>query len=284
MLSKILVSIDSNQSSQHALTQISALARSEKSHLVLVSVIPPFEDGNLRFMGKKKVLDDLIASYKTALENAGNLAKEYGISQKSVLEEGEPFAKILSMAEKEHVDLIVVDTKSSILWGLIPNSSIAPKVVSQSVSDILVVPDKANLNLDRLLLAYDDSKSSMEALKRAIELSVAYGSELTIVKAYEVALEGFSYDQSIWNETSRKAKEALDDAGLIAQREGVRKVETVMRHGKASTEICELARKINAGLIIMGSRPKNILKKMLVENVMEKVIRNESVPVWIAKN
>jgi len=279
----MLVSIDSSAASLHALEEVSALARSEQSQLVLLSVVPSY-DGDLRLMGKKDVLVELKDSYIKALVNAENVAKAYNLNRKSVLQEGDPFSQILNLAENENVDLIVVDKKSSTFMDLVPVSAIDTKMISQSSADILVIPEDAPLNLDRILLAYDASEGAKVALKRSIDLSVTYGSELTIVTAFEVPLEGFNYEHNIWDKSYGDAMKLLDEAKKIAEEHGVRHIKTIKRHGKPSREICELARTIKAGLIILGFNHKNVIKKYLTENVMEQVIRNNSNPVWIAKS
>ncbi len=283
MISKMLVSIDGTESSQHALMQISPLARSEKSQLVLLSVVPSY-DGDLRIMGKRKVLSHLKNSYKEALVTAENTAKVHELNQKSILEEGEPFEEILGLANRENFDLIVVSNRSSLLGGFIPIAGNATKVVNHGNTDILVIPKQASLDLKHILLAYDDSNGAQKALKRAIDLSVAYGSKLTILTAYEVPQEEmYANSRDIWDRNYGEGMQLLKNAEKVAEKSGVRNLKTEIRRGSASWEICELARNIKAGLIIMGSNQKNILTKALKENVMKQVIRNESIPVWIAK-
>ena len=201
----------------------------------------------------------------------------------SILEEGEPHIRILELAKRERVDLIVVNKAGSLLGGLIPFSGMASIVAAQSNTDILVIPQNASLNLERILLAFDESAESEAALNRAIELSVAYGSELTIMNAFEVPLEGFSYKQEIWDEVHQKAIELLKIAEKAAKNDGVRHLKTEMKHGRAAGEIHKLARAIQTGLIILGSHQKKVLKNILLENVMNQVIRNDTNPVWIAK-
>jgi nucleotide-binding universal stress UspA family protein len=282
MISKILVAIDHTDSSQHALQQASLLARSEKSQLLLQSVVPAYE-GDLRMMGRSEVLEEMRNPYQEALEKAVNTAREFNLSTRSFLDEGEPFARILSLAEKENVDLIVVNKDRHFPIDRIPIGESASKVISRSEKDILVVPEKSSLRLDSILLAYDKTEASQKALKRAIDLTVAYGSELTIMTAFEVPLEGFSYSPDLWDKDVKTAKKQLEQASDIAREAGVRHIKSVLRHGKASQQICKLATEINAGLIVLGCRSVHAVKKVLHGNVVDNVVRNDAFPVWIAK-
>ena len=191
MLSKILVTIDPTDASYNALLQASALARSEKSQLLLLSVVPAY-NGDLRMMGRSEVLDEMRLPYKNGLKRAENTAREFSIPSKAILDEGEPFDELLKQAEIENVDLMVIHRNDHHLSERISMGFAEGKVISQCSRDILVVPEKASLQLDRILVAYDKTESSKQALNRAIEFSNAYGSELTIASAFEVPLEGFS--------------------------------------------------------------------------------------------
>lgn len=282
MISKILVNIDHKASSQHALIQASILARSEKSQLVLQSVVPPY-DGDLRIMGRSEVLNDMKVPYQDALIKAETTAKAYDLKLKSVLDEGEPFAQILDLAEKERVDLIVMNMDRSNPAQHIPIGEITSKVISSSDKDVLVVPENAELRFEKMLLAYDKSEASQTALMKATDLSLCYGSELTITTAYEVPLEAFSYAPDIWDDEIKKASQLLQKAKKFAEEKGVRRLNTVLKHGKAAKEICTLARSIGAGLIVVGCKKIGSMKKMLQGNVVEKVVHNGDIPVWVSK-
>jgi nucleotide-binding universal stress UspA family protein len=263
--------------------QASILARSERSQVVLQTVVPSY-NGDLRMMGKSEVLQEMRVPYQEALQKAEITAKDYKLRLKTVLDEGEPFTRILSLAEEENVDLIVITADRQNLLQKIPIGEITGKVISNSQKDILVVPAEANLRLERVLLAYDGSNDSKKALDVAIELSLNYGSELTIVTAYEVELEGFSYSPDIWDLEVQKAGDLQKKAAELAEKRGIRNLKTVLRHGKAAPEICSLAQSIHAGLIIIGCKAMNPMTKMLQGNVVGKVISNGLIPVWICKS
>ncbi len=283
MIGKILVAIDHKESSQNALVQASILARSEGSRIVLQSVVPSY-NGDLRMMGHTEALEEMRTPYRNALDKAHATAKVFNLRPKTVFEEGEPGNQILSLAEKEQVDLIVINLDSRNLAQRIPFGEVTAKIISDSKKDILVIPESSELKLERILLAFDQSDASRIALNRAIELSLTYGSELTIFNAYEIALEGFSYSPGIWNDEVKKAKKLLYEAEKLAQSRGVRLLNTVMKHGKVSQEISEFAKSLNAGLIVLGCKKGGSIRKMLQGNVVGRVINNRTIPVWISKH
>ena len=282
MIAKMLVTIDNTESAQHALVQASVLARSENSQLTLLSVVPAYE-GDLRIMGKSKVLEEMREPYRQALVKAETVAKSFGLITKTVLEEGEPYAIIGRLAKEEQVDLVVLNKTAHYSLDLFPVGSVTTRVISHSQADVLVIPKQANLGLDKILAAYDNSQASKKAAKKAIELALVYGSELTIITAFEVPLEGFVFSPGIWDKIQAEAKRLQDSVVQLAKDKGVRKVEGVLKHGKPSEEICTLAQEIKAGMIIMGSKRKSALKKWFLGNVVQHVISNDVNPVWIIK-
>jgi nucleotide-binding universal stress UspA family protein len=68
------------------------------------------------------------------------------------------------------------------------------------------------------------------------------------------------------------------------KKSGVRRLKNELRHGNPSAEILRLAMETQAGLIILGFRETHAVRKALAANVVEKVIRNAVIPIWIAKS
>jgi nucleotide-binding universal stress UspA family protein len=283
MISKMLVAIDHTESSQHALLQASSLARSEKSQMVLLSVVPAY-NGDLRMLGRSEVLQEMRIPYREALEKAKATVQRFDLPLKSIFEEGELSSSIVSLSDQEEVDLIVISQNDHHPTDRIPIGAIAGKVINHTGRDVLVVPEDASLHLDRIVLAYDKTDSSKIALNKAIELSLSYGAELTIITAFEIPLEGFTYSPEIWEKDVEKARQLQQQAREIAESRGVRHLKTVLKHGKPAAEISNFARSIDAGLIVIGCKPIHSVKKAFMGNVVERMIRNHTIPVWISKS
>ena len=166
---------------------------------------------------------------------------------------------------------------------VLPIGAVTTRVINHSQKDTLVIPKQATLNLERILLAYDNSRVSEKAAEKAIELALVYGSEITVITAYEVPLEGFVLSPEIWDKMQAEAKRLQDTVIQLAKNKGVRKINGILRHGKPAEEICSLAREIDAGLIVIGRRKKTPLKKWFLGNVVQHVIVNDTSPVWVVK-
>ncbi|MFH2129625.1 MAG: universal stress protein [bacterium] len=283
MIGKMLVVLDDSEHSLHGLKEALALARSEKSRIELVAVVPPF-DGDLRIMGKKGILADQQAAFEAVLEKGLAISKSFGIAAKSVLLEGEPFEQILFRAEESNVDLIVITKKNPYPMDLIPIGAVATRVIGQGEKDVLIISKDSCLTLEKIVLAYDNSENAIKAAQKAFEMALAYGSELLVATVFEVPLEGFALSPEIWNKIGNEARQIQAAVVEKAREMGVRKIETAVRHGSTYQELIKLAREVHAGIIMMGAKKKSGMFKFRLGNVMERVISNGSIPVWVANS
>lgn len=110
MLTNMLVAVDHTESSLCGLRQVLPLARAENCEVVIISVAPLY-NGDLRLMGDLRILKDQTQPFKTTLETAHQIAESFGIKVKTVLKEGEAHEQILTQADSNNTDLIVITEK-----------------------------------------------------------------------------------------------------------------------------------------------------------------------------
>jgi nucleotide-binding universal stress UspA family protein len=280
MISKILVALDDSLASLHALEQVLPFARSEESRLLLVAVVPPYE-GDLRIMGKTRALDEQRAAFSRILDTGRAKAEAFSLSVETLLVEGEPYREIIDQALAANVDLIVLNKKNPYPLDLIPMGVFASRVIRQGGRDVLVVSRSNSLTLSHIVLAFDNSISARLAADRAIEMALAYGARLTVVTAFEVPLEGFALSPGIWDKISREAGDIQRPLLESAKEKGVQQVEALIRNGPSHQVIIDAAKERNAGLIVMGVPGKKGLRQFVPGKVMERVICNGAISVWV---
>jgi nucleotide-binding universal stress UspA family protein len=128
---KILLPIDFSPSSQAALEMAANLAKHFHAELSLVNVIPMFSTTTLpdfvpegEFLQKGRTL----AGRHLAKCHAFLAAK--GVKSNSSVEVGNDIAgKILQVAEREHIDMVVISTHGISGWHPLVFGSIAEKVI-----------------------------------------------------------------------------------------------------------------------------------------------------------
>lgn len=107
---KILVAMDGSDSGKNALKQAFRLADMEDSWMVGVSVAPAYE-GDLSLVGVQDIEAALTGPYERVLSEAREMAKVEGRYLKTSCEQGEPYERIIDLAEAENCDLVIMGRK-----------------------------------------------------------------------------------------------------------------------------------------------------------------------------
>ncbi|MFC4322100.1 universal stress protein [Litchfieldia salsa] len=170
--------------------------------------------------------------------------------------------------------------------------------------------------LKQLLVAYDGSSDSDQALKKAIYLAKKTESELEIVFvedekkfAASVQVEQTNsippaapvLDSTMYPKTQHlpinvegKAETApgedtfkeeeviFSEANIILASENM-KAKTEVLVGQPDKEICDYAQNHNKDMIIIGHRGLSLVKKLVMGSTSEKVVKNANCPVLVVK-
>jgi len=139
----------------------------------------------------------------------------------------------------------------------------------------------------RVLVAYDDSEQSTDALEFALqEFTEATLVVLTIVDPAEAnTRRAFSMPTfaSEWYEEARdEADERLAEATELATEAGV-DIETEVVVGRPSKTIVEYAKEHDCDHIVTGSHGRSGVPRILLGSVAETVVRRSPVPVTVVR-
>jgi len=275
---KILVAVDGSGSSLNALTQSFHLA----SRLTVVSVVPEYA-GDLDMVGVGDLMASMKRPFEKALSEARNMAGTEGAMIRAILEEGEPYEKIVDIAEAENADLIVMGRRGLHTVERALLGSVTARVIGYSQRDVLVVPQHASVGWRKILLATDGSKYSRMASERAIDIAKAFGGELKAVSVVDVPSELYGVSPDTVEKMVQESKGYLKEVRQKADAAGV-KTETFVKEREAYLAITDLAKEKSAETIIMGSHGRTGLRRLLMGSVVEKVIGYASCPVLVVKS
>jgi nucleotide-binding universal stress UspA family protein len=139
----------------------------------------------------------------------------------------------------------------------------------------------------RVLVAYDDSKQSTEALEFALrEFTEATLVVLTIVDPADAnTRRAFSMPTfaSEWYEEAREeANGRLAKARELATAAGV-DIESELVVGRPSKTIVEYAKEHDCDHIVTGSHGRSGVSRILLGSVAETVVRRSPVPVTVVR-
>jgi len=281
MYKKVLIAIDGSQTSLHALREFVNFSQRGNPIITIVSVIPPY-DGDLNALWVNNIYNAIKKQCDSALSEALNIARDAGVSVRTVCEEGNIYERIVDLADSENYDLIVMGKKG---LGLIEKAfvgSVTARVIGYSRQDVLVIPYGAKLALNNLLVATDGSVYSEAAATKAIEIAKRYNSKVKALSVVDVTVEFMIRAQEVYDSLVAKAKDITDSIKGKAIAAGVG-VEPIVRDGEVYRVIIDVAKEFQIDMILMGNLGKTGIKRLLMGSTAERVLGNASYPVLIVK-
>jgi nucleotide-binding universal stress UspA family protein len=205
----------------------------------------------------------------------------------------DPAAAILDYAGQMGIDLIVLGTHGRRGAARLLLGSVAEDVIRHSACPVLVMRETESGNrpvplVRRILVPFDFSAASREAVAAAADVAGHYGSRLTLLHVLE---------EPAWPEIyGVEAAAELVERRRLALAEGVRRLreagadlasgipwDAEVHLGRPATEILGIAARSGYDLIVMGSRGLSGVRRLLFGSTAEEVIRAAALPVMVVK-
>ena len=153
--------------------------------------------------------------------------------------------------------------------------------------------------LSRILTALDGSEQSMRAADLAISIAVKHGAEILALYVFYSQL-GYAYASylskiedspsiaAIVNSAKQEAShwfEAINKKIAYSKNENhiMLKSEVIVTSTSVPAAIMDYASKNRVNLIVIGTRGRSGIKKVLLGSVAQEVIRESCCPVLVAK-
>jgi nucleotide-binding universal stress UspA family protein len=137
-----------------------------------------------------------------------------------------------------------------------------------------------------VLLATDGSEDAAFAARVAADLARRTETQLHVAHAWQPAARGFGYPAVMWTDYShlyeREARRLLE--------KGVREIEALgvsaeprLLHGPPVEAILDLCEELEPGLVVVGSRGRGPVGRLLLGSVAEGVVHHARFPVLVAR-
>lgn len=276
---KILVAYDGSATARNGLAVAGHLAKEDKSWIKVLSVLPKYA-GELELIGISNIKETIEGPGKKLLAEAQEIADHEDVHILTNMTQGEPYDKIVHVADDENCDLIVMGRRGTHQLERELMGSVTARVIGYTLKDVLVVPDNTKLTRKNILLATDGSPRCEAAVDRAIELAKDQSASLTAVSVVYTNDEYIALAPGIVADLIGKAKEKLATIKQKGKEAGV-EINTVIKEGEAYEAINTLAQNSNVDLIVMGSHGKKGLQRLLMGSVTERTIGYAACPVLV---
>jgi nucleotide-binding universal stress UspA family protein len=146
--------------------------------------------------------------------------------------------------------------------------------------------DEMSIFPTHILLATDGSPHADLAARVAVDLARSTGSRLHVVavgRTFPAAVYD-EYAESRSEDLRREAQEVLDEqVRKIEESGGNVAVGHLKMNEKRDEAIVHLAEDINAGMIVIGSRGFGGMRRALMGNVADSVVRHAHCPVLVVR-
>jgi len=291
---RILCPFDFSEPSTHALEQAARMARWYGARLTVLHVRPtvvPHPD----ISPEGHMAPWLVAELETLRQRvtAACDVATAGVQVDVMTSAGEPVHEILTHADTQAADLIVLGTHGLSGFRHLVLGSVTEKVLRRAACPVLTVPPRAHATLaqfTRLICAVDFSDCSQKAVTFAATLARQAGATLSLLHVIEwpwpdpttpeipgvaPAQAQAMADYERYLETGAKERlAAVADAAMPGGH-----VATSVAFGRPYVELLDAARRDGADLIVLGVRGRGALDLGFFGSTANHVVRSATCPV-----
>jgi nucleotide-binding universal stress UspA family protein len=134
----------------------------------------------------------------------------------------------------------------------------------------------------RILVCYDGSPESERALERVAEIASAVPSEVTVVSAAEPIYRQAPYTGYADPAEEEAHRRLLGEATNRLAAHGVT-AATMAPAGETVVAILEATREVGANLIVVGSRHRGVVRRLLLGSVSGELVVEASSDVLVVR-
>jgi len=145
---------------------------------------------------------------------------------------------------------------------------------------------KPGAMFERLLLATDGSPSSQDAAEVAAVIAKSFDSEVTVLSAIpSISASSAPMEGEYYSSLVDKADDAADKAAAVFRKAGVQVEEREVPKGTSSVvaTILQVAEKLDAGLIVTGTRGRGGFKRAVLGSVSGGVAEHASCSTLVVR-
>ena len=290
LIARLLLATDCSKEAARAQEVAVFLAKACRAGLDILSVLeaPPGMDPD--YQVNQVYLEQLRKEAGKVVDRVVGEAGGCGVETKVEILRGIPAQQINETALALKSDLVVMGTRGRTGLAHVLLGSTAEGVVRGAPCPVLTVrsvaPGHPPVRVTRILMPVDFSDCSLEAMEYAVQAAKEFAASVTILHVIEPASYGLDFTLSHAGDAKRTT-EALDKRlgeftalfkgqGLTAQHQ--------LRSGAPGAEIPEVARVVDADLIVMGTHGRRGFSHLVSGSVAEAVLRHAPCPVLTVKS
>jgi len=283
---RVLFPTDYSKNSEHAFAHAVRLTQFQKGELIIQHVVNDYFERTPHWVTLFDIRQlqlhlDVFAEQEMTktLASVGE-----NIKVRSVISRGKTAEEIVALAEKEHVDLVVMGSAAGNITNAVIRTTNRPVLAISSHTETSTLSGSAG----RILVATDFSEHSKKVVRYAFELKKAFDDAtiyllyvIETTKAVEFALKQGHYTDATprMEEWARNQllnlvpDEFLDDP----------KVVRLVENGNAGERIAAAAREIGVDLTVLGTHEYGTMHRHLLGTTTDKFLSSMKAPLLAVK-
>jgi nucleotide-binding universal stress UspA family protein len=279
----ILVAVDGSEPGFHAVEESIRLAQWGKGGVAVIHVAPSYE-GDLSLVGLKNIKEAIRGPGKQVLIRALEIAAVHNFSIKPIRAEGVVHESIVRHAVVEDVDLIVLGARRTSFIASLLMGSVLTKTVKNSPKEVLVIPNQAAIDWEKIMFAPYNATCSKDTAARIIELAITYGGKLSVLSVIDASYHaGRRAPASKERLVTKIVPDCLEDLQTQAVQAGV-KAENLRMSGRFHVLVSKVAWEEKVTMIILGLPAKTKPKWRIGRSAIKSIVRNSACPVLLIRN
>ncbi len=289
---RVLVAIDGSPGSEVAVDLVAGLAWPAGSVFRFVSAVIEFQEIGYGLFGvprpdvpvQQPYLDELDETLAAAVARV-----PHGATGDSAVLRGRPADAILADAAAFEPDLLVVGSRGHGPIATMLLGSVSAELVDRSPCPVLVARRRS---VERMLLAYDGSPAAERALDLAISWPALRGHTTRVISvAQPPALWRAGISPAMYRQVMEDYGAALDalqaeyrdlaeDAARQLAASGT-EASVSTPTGDAANEVLAASRQMDADLVVLGSRGRTGLQRLVLGSVARNVLVSADASVLV---
>lgn len=292
---KIVVACDGSEHSERGL-KLAAKIPFKSASFTLVNVVPEIEFDKEYFTDQEvKNIEnynkDLFDQSKVLLDKYAGMLKELGYDCQVISKSGQP-AAVLRDLSKEN-DLIVMGTR-----GLNPVKgfflgSVSDSVLRHGACSVLFSnpePNAQEHKMNKVMLGFDDSASSLDATQFLNHLDLAKMEKVDVVSIMQtIPFYGMNYSLTAL-EFWPKYRAILEKSLKVVEKNLSSQMAKEKIHTEVIAETHDIADTLikysedhQSDLMIVGSKGKTMMENVLIGSVSNRLAHHAKVPLLVVR-